>query len=54
MDQLNACMQELGAYYTLTFKPPAGEKAFSYHALKVTVARRGLKVNTMAGYYAEP
>ena len=51
--QLNACMQELGAYYTLTFKPPAG-KAFAYHALKVSVAKHGLKVNTTAGYYAEP
>ena len=52
--QLNACMQELGAYYTLTFKPPAGEKPFSYRTLKVTVDRHGLKVNTNAGYYAEP
>lgn len=52
--QLNACLQELGAYYTLTFKPPAGEKPFSYRALKVTVAKHGLKVNTTAGYYAEP
>ncbi|HEX4309068.1 MAG TPA: VWA domain-containing protein [Acidobacteriaceae bacterium] len=52
--QLNACMQELGAYYTLTFKPPAGEKPYSYRALKVTVDRHGMKVNTNAGYYAEP
>ncbi len=54
LKQLNACMQELGAYYTLTFKPPAGEKPFSYRALKVTVAGRGLKVNTNTGYYVEP
>jgi VWFA-related protein len=53
-EQLNACMQELGAYYTLTFKPPAGGKAFAYHALKVIVARHGLKANTTTGYYAEP
>jgi VWFA-related protein len=54
VEQLNFCRQELGAYYTITFNPPAGEKAFSYHALKVTVAKPGLKVNTTAGYYAEP
>ncbi len=53
-DQLNACVQELGAYYTVTFNPPADEKAFSYHALKVTVDEPELKVNTTAGYYAEP
>jgi len=53
-DQLNACVQELGASYTVTFDPPAGERAFTYHALKVTVAKPGLRVNTTAGYYAEP
>jgi VWFA-related protein len=53
-EQLNACMQELGAYYRVTFNPPAGEKAFSYYALKVTVAKPRLKVNTTTGYYAEP
>jgi VWFA-related protein len=53
-EHLNSCRQELGAYYTITFNPPPGEKAFSYHALKVTVAKPGLKVNTTAGYYAEP
>ena len=52
-EQLNACVQELGAYYRITFKPPAGP-AYSYHALKVSVARHGLKVNTTSGYYAEP
>jgi VWFA-related protein len=53
-EQLNTCMQEIGASYTVTFNPPAGERAFTYHALKVTVAKPGLKVNTTAGYYAEP
>ncbi len=54
VEQLNACMQEMGAYYTVTLNPPAGEKAFSYHELKVTVARPVLKAKTVAGYYAEP
>ena len=53
-EQLNTCMREIGAYYTITFNPPAGEKAFSYHAVRVTVNRPGLKVNTTSGYYAEP
>ena len=53
-EQLNTCMREVGAYYSITFNPPAGEKAFSYHSLRVTVDRPGLKVNTTSGYYAEP
>jgi len=53
-EQLNGCVQEIGAYYTLTFDPPQGEKAFTYHGLKVTVDKPGVKVNTTAGYYAEP
>ncbi len=53
-EQLNTCVQEIGAYYTLTFDPPQGEKAFTYHALRMTVDKPGLKVNTTAGYYSEP
>jgi hypothetical protein len=47
-------MQQIGAFYTFTFDPPATDKPFSYHALKVTVANPSWKVNTNAGYYAEP
>jgi len=53
-EQLNTCVQEIGAHYTLTFDPPQGEKAFTYHSLTVAVDKPGLKVNTTAGYYAEP
>jgi hypothetical protein len=53
-EQLNACMQQIGAFYTFTFDPPATDKPLSYHALKVTVANPSWKVNTNAGYYAEP
>ena len=54
VELLNTCMQEMAPFYTITFDPPANEKAFTYHPLKVTVARPDLKVNTNAGYYAEP
>ncbi len=52
--QLNRCVAEAKAYYTLGFDPSATERIDEYHGLEVKVDKPGLKVRTNAGYYAEP
>jgi len=54
VEMANACMRQVGAFYSLVFDAPASAKVFTYHALKVTVAKPGLTVHTNAGYYSEP
>jgi VWFA-related protein len=52
--QLNRCVAEAKAYYTLGFDPSPSEHTDQYHELDVKVDRAGMKVRTNAGYYAEP
>ena len=54
VETVNGCMQQVGAFYTLTFDAPASAKVFTYHGLKVAVDRPGLTAHTNAGYYSEP
>ncbi|MGA7243236.1 MAG: VWA domain-containing protein [Terracidiphilus sp.] len=52
--QIDACVAEVGEYYTIAFAPPPAAKADEYHDLKVTVGRPGVTVRTNSGYYNEP
>ncbi len=52
--QINNCVAEASAFYTLSFNPPAAEHADEYHDLKVEVAQPGLTVRTNTGYYDQP
>jgi len=52
--QLNRCVAEAKAYYTLGFDRLATEHTDEYHGLEVKVDKPGLKARTNAGYYAEP
>jgi VWFA-related protein len=52
--QLNRCVAEAKAYYTLGFDPSTTERIDEYHGLEVKVDKPGVKVRTNAGYYAEP
>jgi VWFA-related protein len=52
--QMDACLQEAGTFYTLTFDPPLALHAAEYHDLKVEVREPGLAARTMTGYYDEP
>jgi len=52
--QIDACVSEIGEYYTLAFLPPPAVKADEYHDLSVVVNKPGLKVRTVTGYYNEP
>jgi VWFA-related protein len=52
--QIDNCIADANAFYTLSFNPPPAERADEYHDLKVTVSQAGLTVRTNTGYYNQP
>jgi VWFA-related protein len=54
VSQIDRCVADAGAFYTVSFDPPRAEHADEYHDLKVQVAQAGLIVRTSTGYYNQP
>ena len=52
--QINSCIADANAFYTLSFNPPPAEHADEYHELKVEVGQAGLTARTTSGYYNQP
>jgi VWFA-related protein len=52
--QIDSCVADIGAYYTIAFAAPAAAQANEYHDLKVVVGQPGLTVRTNSGYYNQP
>jgi VWFA-related protein len=52
--QINRCIADANAFYTISFDPPRAEHADEYHDLKVQIAQPGLIVRTSTGYYNQP
>ncbi len=52
--QIDRCIQDAGAFYTISFDPPQADRANEYHDLKVLVDRPELKARTNTGYYNQP
>ena len=52
--QIDSCVQDAGAYYTLSFDPPRADRANEYHDLKVLVDKPNLTARTNTGYYNQP
>ena len=52
--QIENCVQDGKAFYTLSFDPPKADRANEYHDLKVVVDQAGLKARTSTGYYNQP
>jgi hypothetical protein len=52
--QINRCVQDAHAFYTLSFDPPPAAHPNEYHDLKVLVAKPGLTARTSTGYYNQP
>jgi VWFA-related protein len=52
--QINRCVQDAQAFYTLSFDPPPAAHANEYHDLKVIVDQPGLTARTNTGYYNQP
>jgi hypothetical protein len=52
--QIDNCVKDAPAFYTLSFEPPKADRANEYHDLKVTVDQSGLTARTNTGYYNQP
>jgi VWFA-related protein len=53
-EQIESCVEEANAFYTISFNPPAAEHADEYHDLKVKVSQPAVTVRTSSGYYNQP
>jgi VWFA-related protein len=52
--QIDTCIQDATAFYTMSFDPPPADRANEYHDLKIEVDKPGLTARTSTGYYAQP
>jgi len=52
--QINRCVQDAQAFYTLSFDPPPAAHANEYHDLKVQIDQPKLTARTSTGYYNQP
>jgi hypothetical protein len=52
--QIDSCIQEGRAFYTLSFDPPRADHPAEYHSLHVQVREPGLTARTNTGYYDQP
>ncbi len=52
--QIENCVRDAGAYYTISFDPPRADHPNEYHDLKIQIDKPGLKVRTSTGYYNQP
>ena len=52
--QIDACIGEATAFYTLSFAPARADHVDEYHELQVEIDQPHLKARTNAAYYAEP
>ena len=52
--QIDRCVQDAGAYYTLSFDPSRADHANEYRDLKVLVDNPALTARTTTGYYNQP
>ncbi len=49
--QINRCVRDAQAFYSLSFDPPHADHPNEYHDLKVLVGQPGLTARTRTGYY---
>jgi VWFA-related protein len=52
--QINRCVQDAQAFYTLSFDPPPAAYANEYHHLEVRIDKPNLEIRTSHGYYNQP
>jgi VWFA-related protein len=53
-NQLNNCVEDAKAFYTISFDPPRADHADEYHELKVKIDMPGMTARTETGYYNQP
>jgi VWFA-related protein len=52
--EINACVADASAYYSMSFEAVPADHVNEYHALTVKVGKPGVKVRTNAAYYSQP
>jgi VWFA-related protein len=52
--QIDSCVEDAKAFYTLSFDPPRSDRIDEYHDLKVIIDKPGLTARTNTGYYNQP
>jgi hypothetical protein len=52
--QIESCVRDAGAFYTLSFNPPHADDVDEYHSLQVQIDRPGLTARNRTGYYDQP
>jgi VWFA-related protein len=52
--QIDHCVAEADAFYTLTLDAATAEKPNEYHSIEVKVAVPGVTARTQSGYYVQP
>ena len=52
--QIDICIGEANAFYSLSFDPPPAEHPKELHTLKVEVSQPGMTVRTNSAYYDQP
>jgi VWFA-related protein len=52
--QIDTCVQDATAFYTLSFDAPRAGQPNEYHDLKVQIDKPGLTAHTSTGYYNQP
>jgi VWFA-related protein len=52
--EVEKCVQDLNAYYVLSFEGAPGDGPDEYHAIEVRIGQPGVKAQTRSGYYARP
>lgn len=54
VSQIDTCIQEANAFYTLSFDPSRADHPAAYHSLHVQIREPGLTARTNTGYYDQP
>jgi VWFA-related protein len=52
--QIGNCLEDLSAFYSISFNPAQAKNADEYHDLKVQIARPGLTARANTGFYNQP
>jgi len=52
--QMNQCIADANAFYSLSFNPPQADHAGEFHQLSLAIDQAGALVRTNTAYYTEP
>ena len=53
-DQIDHCVDDAAAFYTISYASPRADHANEYHDLKVVIGKPGLTARTNTGFYNQP